>query len=289
MHQELPEELIAGLRISDVSPVHGGDIAKAFRLEGPDGTYFLKTHRRPQHHMFEREARGLAALRSAASFGLGVPEVLAASPRGLLLEWIEQGQPNPESELEFGRALARMHKIEQPYFGGLAGDDSGYIGSVQVDLTPAERWPEFYVERRVRPLIARAIEKKVLSADAADLFERLSGHAPQLCGPEEPPALVHGDLWGGNRLVGRDGKSWLIDPAAHYAHREVDVAMMLLFGGFGDAVFVAYQQEYPLAPGWRERVPWYQLPPLLVHAILFGGGYGSSALGVLKRLVREAG
>lgn len=140
------------------------------------------------------------------------------------------------------------------------------------------------MERRLRPLLRRAIDQRVISIDAATLFEAVSSRAEELCGPVEPPALVHGDLWGGNRLVDQSGKNWLIDLAAHYAHREVDIAMMLLFGGFGDEVFVGYNQVYPLAAGWRERVAWYQLPPLLVHAILFGGGYGASALGVLKRL-----
>lgn len=284
MHQELPEELIAGLRISDVMPVRGGDIAKAFRLDSPDGTYFLKTHPRPSKQMFEREARGLGALRATAPSDLGVPEVLAASERGLVLEWIAEGHRTVDSEVMFGTGLARLHQVAQPFFGGLAGDDSGYIGSVEVDLTPADSWPEFYVERRLRPLLRRAIDQRVISIDAATLFEAVSSRAEELCGPVEPPALVHGDLWGGNRLVDQSGKNWLIDPAAHYAHREVDIAMMLLFGGFGDEVFVGYNQVYPLAAGWRERVPWYQLPPLLVHAILFGGGYGASALGVLKRL-----
>lgn len=286
MHQDLPEELIQDIRVTQVMAVRGGDIAKAFRLEGPDGTFFLKTHPRPNHQMFEREALGLEALRANTPKYLGVPRVIAASSRGLLLEWVEEGRPTIESETEFGRGLACLHRLEQPYFGGLQGDESGYIGSVEVDLTPADSWPEFYVERRIKPLLERAIEAKVISGDAGPLFDALVPRAAELCGPEEAPALVHGDLWGGNRMIDRSGGNWLIDPAAFYAHREVDLAMMLLFGGFGDAVFAAYTKEYPLAKGWRERVPWYQLPPLLVHAILFGGGYGASALGVLKRLAQ---
>src|SRR5690606_28934753 len=107
--------------------------------------------------------------------------------------------------------------------------------------------------------------------------------AAELCGPAEAPALVHGDLWGGNRLVDRDGTSWLIDPAAHWGHRELDLAMMQLFGGFDRAVYDAYDEAFPLAPGWRDRVSWYQLPPLLVHAIRFGGSYGAAALAALRR------
>lgn len=287
MFNDLPEELIADLHVTKIVPVHGGDINNAFRLEGPDGTFFLKTHPRPRHEMFEREQRGLAALRATAPTALRVPEVIVSSPRGLVLEWIDEGRPSPETEPSFGKNLARLHREVQPYFGGLDGDESGYIGSVEVDLTPTQSWAEFYVERRLRPLLKRAVDEKVISGDAEQLFESIVPRAAEFCGPSEPPSLVHGDLWGGNRLVDREGNSWLIDPAAHYAHREIDLAMMLLFGGFSDAAFAAYNQEYPLAEGWRERVPWYQLPPLLVHAILFGGGYGASALGVLKRLANE--
>ncbi len=103
----------------------------------------------------------------------------------------------------------------------------------------------------------------------------------ELCGPPEPPALLHGDLWAGNRMIDRDGANWLIDPATYWGHREVDLAMMRLFGGFGGAAFDAYAEAHPLAAGWPERVEWYQLVPLLVHAILFGGSYGRAAMAVL--------
>ena len=117
---------------------------------------------------------------------------------------------------------------------------------------------------------------------ALQLVDELAGRADELCGPPEPPALVHGDLWAGNRLVDKGGRSWLIDPAAHWGHREYDLAMMQLFGGFGEECYRAYDEAFPLAEGWRERIAWHQLPPLLVHAILFGGGYGESALRVMR-------
>jgi len=182
-----------------------------------------------------------------------------------------------------GGGLARLHRITGPHCGGLDGAPGGYLGSQPVDLTPTERWPEFFVERRVRPLTARAVELGRLDASAAALADRVARRADELCGPPEPPALLHGDLWGGNRLVDVHGVNWLIDPAVYWGHREIDLAMMQLFGGFGEATYEAYDAAFPLAPGWRERVDWYQLPPLLVHAILFGGSYGSAALAVLRR------
>ena len=101
----------------------------------------------------------------------------------------------------------------------------------------------------------------------------MADRLPELGGPTEPPARLHGDLWAGNRLVGADGENWLIDPAAHGGHREFDLAMMRLFGGFGADCFAAYADVFPLADGWERRVPLHQLAPLAVHAIKFGGAY----------------
>jgi fructosamine-3-kinase len=276
-----PADLVDGLDVTRVTPVHGGDIAKAYRLDTPNGPLFVKTHPDPKPGMFEREAAGLHALRATAA--VAVPEVIRESPAGLVLEWIEEGRRTPAADVALGGGLARLHGITGPHFGGLDGAPGGYLGSQPVDLTPTARWSEFFVERRVRPLTARAVELGRLDASATALADRVARRADELCGPPEPPALLHGDLWGGNRLVDVQGVNWLIDPAVYWGHREVDLAMMQLFGGFGEATYEAYDAAFPLATGWRERVDWYQLPPLLVHAILFGGSYGSAALGVLRR------
>ncbi len=282
----LPEELTAGLDVTQVTPVHGGDIARAYRLDTSDGPVFLKTHPSPTHLLFEREARGLRALREATTAGVQVPEVLASSPRGLLLEWIDEGRRSPGTEEALGVGLAALHRQPQQHFGGLDGDELGYLGSVEVDLTPASSWPEFYLERRLRPLTRRAVAERQVPQEALHLLDGLEPQVAELCGPAESPSLVHGDLWAGNRLVDQTGVNWLIDPAAHYAHREFDLAMMQLFGGFGREAFTSYDDAYPLADGWQARVPWYQLTPLLVHAILFGGSYGASVMSVLRGLAR---
>lgn len=283
----LPAELVEGLDVREVTPLSGGDIASAYRLDTPDGAVFCKTHATPTPGLFEREAAGLRALREHAPDDLHVPQVLRESPNGLVLEWIPEGCRRTEvTETSFGTALARLHRTTNDTFGGLDGVEFGYLGSAQVDLTPTSDWVQFYVERRVGPLVDRAIREGRLDPRAHDLFEHCLPQAARLCGPPEPPALVHGDLWAGNRLVGQvDGgrANWIIDPAAYWAHREVDLAMMALFGGFGPQCWNAYDAEYPLADGWRERVDWYQLPPLLVHAILFGGSYGDAALRALAR------
>jgi fructosamine-3-kinase len=131
---------------------------------------------------------------------------------------------------------------------------------------------------------------EVLAGDAAALpdrtiadLERVAGRLAALGGPAEPPARVHGDLWAGNRMIDRTGRSWLIDPAAHGGHREFDLAMMRLFGGFAAGCFDAYAEASPLADGWEERVPLHQIAPLVVHAIKFGGGYGPAAVEAIGR------
>jgi fructosamine-3-kinase len=277
----LPAELVDGLGVTAATPVHGGDIAKAYRLDTPDGPLFAKTHPDPMPGLFEREAAGLRALHRAGA--VAVPEVIRESPEGLVLEWIDVGRRSPEADETLGRQLAVLHRVTGPHFGGLDDAPSGYLGSQPVDLTPTDDWAEFFLDRRIRPLTKRAVERGRLDPAAIGLVERVAGQAGELCGPPEPPALLHGDLWAGNRLVDVDGANWLIDPAVYWGHREVDLAMMQLFGGFGASTYEAYDDAFPLAAGWRERVEWYQLPPLLVHAILFGGSYGPAALGVLRR------
>lgn len=282
----LPPELVTGFEVTSVTPVRGGDICQAYRVATTTGPVFLKTHAAPTPQLFEREARGLAALRAVAPQQLRVPKVLAASPRGLVLEWIDEGTPRPTTEQDLGAGLAQLHRHPAPHFGGLDGDEVGYLGSVAVDLTASVSWPEFYLTRRLYPLTYRAVELGRVPDEALRLLDAAARRGDELWGPSEAASLVHGDLWAGNRLVDAGGRNWLIDPAVHYGHRETDLAMMTLFGGFGTQVFGAYHEAYPLAEGWRDRVPWYQLSYLLVHAILFGGGYGASVLSALRTSAR---
>ncbi|GAA4402217.1 fructosamine kinase family protein [Tsukamurella soli] len=282
---DLPDDLIGGLAVRAAHPVSGGDIARAYRLDTADGPLFLKWRPGATPDLFEREAVGLRVLRAHRG-ELCVPEVVRETPSGLVLEWIDSAAASPFTEEDFGRGLAQLHRTIGPAFGSLDGSLAGYLGSAEVDLTPTIDWPEFFVQRRVIPLIDRGIGGGVVSREARVLIDRLAPRADELCGPPEPASLVHGDLWAGNRMVGTGGRNWLIDPAAHWARREIDLAMMSLFGGFDADCFAAYDEAFPLADGWRDRLRWYQLPPLLVHAILFGGGYGAAALDVLRHYAR---
>jgi fructosamine-3-kinase len=282
----LPPDLVDGLGVRRAVPIAGGDTAAAFRLERAGEPLFAKTMSDPPAGMMAVEVAGLRALREHAPDVLGVPEVVRWTDEGIVLEWIEEapGRPRAATEAEFGRGLAALHRTRGEAFGGLSPELPGRIGSFAVDLSPTPDWAEFLLERRIRPLMQEALRSGRVEAGAAAVLDELAPRARELAGPEEPPALVHGDLWAGNRLVDAGGRNWLIDPSAYWGHREVDIAMMLLFGGFGEDCFAAYDAEHPLAPDWRERVPWYQLPPLLVHAVRFGGGYGDAVLQALLRL-----
>ncbi len=257
----------------------GGDVAESYRMELADGrTVFAKTHRDPPAGFFTTEASGLRWLREPSV--LPVPEVLVASdgddgsPPRLVLEWIDEAvRGSPEGEAGFGRALARLHRAGAPSFGR---EDRRSTGSLGLPNDPCETWAEFYGERRLGVLLRIGRDRTALPSSAVTKLERTIERLGKVGGPAESPARLHGDLWGGNRLVDRSDRSWLIDPACHGGHREYDLAMMRLFGGFGPGCFAGYAAEWPLAAGWEERVPLHQLAPLVVHAVKFGGGYAAA-------------
>ena len=157
------------------------------------------------------------------------------------------------------------------------------IGPLALPNAPAGDWPAFYAERRLEPLARMAADRGALTAATPRLLERVLARLPELAGPSEPPARVHGDLWGGNVLVDAAGQPWLIDPAAHGGHRELDLAMLRLFGGPSARCFAAYEEVAPLAPGAAERVALWQLAPLLLHAALFGAAYAARVEAALRR------
>lgn len=263
-----------GVKIVAAAQVHGGDVAISYRLDLADGRrLFAKTHAQPPPHHFSTEATGLHWMR--ASDTVKVPQVLAASdePPFLVLEWIDQGRPGRHTERDLGRALASMHRHGTTAFGR---SDHRSTGSRGLPNEPCSTWAEFYGTQRLLPLARLAHDGAALSPDAIADLEKVADRLAELGGDPEPPALLHGDLWAGNRLVDGDGLSWLIDPAAHGGHREFDLAMMRLFGGYGPECFAAYDEAFPLQVGWQDRVPLHQLAPLAVHAIKFGAGYAAA-------------
>jgi fructosamine-3-kinase len=256
--------------------VHGGDVAASWRVDLADGRrVFAKTHPSAPPAFFSTEAAGLRWLREPGV--VAVPEVLAvsdASPNFLVLEWIELGRKVPATEEALGRQLAALHAAGAPAFGR---EDRRTTGSRALPNEPCATWPEFYATQRLLPLARLASEAGAISAAAIAGMERLAERLGEFEGADEAPARLHGDLWSGNRVVDRQGQNWLIDPAAHGGHREFDLAMMRLFGGFGADAFAAYAEVSPLADGWASRVALHQIAPLVVHAIKFGGGYSGTA------------
>ena len=178
-----------------------------------------------------------------------------------------------------GRGLAELHRSGAPQWG-LSYDN--FIGPFAQPNRQCVDWPTFYVERRLAPQLAEACS--TLGAPIVSRFEHLCADIVQVVGPPEPPARLHGDLWAGNAFADANGSPVLVDPAVYGGHREVDLAMMQLFGGFSERVFAAYDEAYPLAAGWRGRVPLYQLYPLLVHVNLFGAGYVRQLEATLARV-----
>ena len=226
------------------------------------------------------EAAGLRWIGEAD--GIRVPEVRAigGDPGWLMLERIPAGRLTRSAAEELGRALAGMHRLGAESHGALppgAPDDLLRIGLLQVQLAEAADWPELYAEQLLEPIARRASDAGRLRQADLVAVSLVCERIGELAGPAEPPARLHGDLWSGNVLAGSDGESWLIDPAAYGGHREVDLAMLRLFGSPSERIFDAYAESAPLADGYTERIPLWQLLPLLVHAALFGGSYGALA------------
>lgn len=273
-----------GTRIERARAVSGGDISDASELTLADGrTVFAKTNRHADPAMFPAEARGLGWLAEARA--LRTPHVLAVSTSPtpfLVLERITAGSRHRDFDELLGRGLAALHRFGAPSFGL---DYDNFIGRLPQFNHAADSWPAFYRAQRLAPQLRLATDAGLASSFMRQGFERLFATLESLVGPPEPPARLHGDLWSGNLLVDETGAPCLIDPAVYGGHREVDLAMMQLFGGFGPRVFAAYDEAWPLAPGAAERVPLYQLYFLLVHVNLFGGSYVASVEGALRRLI----
>ena len=293
-------------RVLAATPVGGGCINDALRLRTTGGVFFLKWNARTVHRFFQVEAEGLGALARAGA--VTTPSVVARSRESdpvpwLLLEWIEERRPDRTAWRRLGRELAALHRWEwaaeteagnttprgeQRY--GWHSDN--VIGSIPQPNRWADDWGEFWAELRILPLARELHDSGAMSAGQLAVIDKAAARVGTLVGPAakaDGGSLLHGDLWSGNVLFGekgggaaRDGTPVLIDPAVYIGHREVDLAMCRLFGGFPPAFHASYEATWPLHPGHERRLAAYQLYPLLVHARLFGGGYMASALGAAE-------
>ena len=276
------------VKITDRKQVAGGDINEAYRQTLSDGMHiFMKSNQGKSVSFFQREAEGLAAIAETGAistpqvFGCGTGENGGAF---LLLEFVESRRPGKDYQEILAQQLARMHQSRTENFvtGGIYGfAQDNYIGANPQVNTPCKSWTEFFRDCRLKPQFLQASDyfgkeewKKI-----TELLERTG----EILTEPEYPSLVHGDLWAGNVMTGRDGLAWLTDPAACVGHREADLAMTELFGGFSGKFYEAYREAAPLQPGYEKRRDFYNLYHLLNHLNLFGRSYLSS----VRRIVEE--
>ncbi|HJQ46213.1 MAG TPA: fructosamine kinase family protein [Amycolatopsis sp.] len=251
----------------------GGEVVVAKRGVGPCAT--------------AAEAAGLRWLGEHGD--VPVPAVRGCDDTWLIMQYVPPASPTTAAAEHFGRGLAKLHLRGAEAFGAPppGGPADAWMGVAPMRNEPSPRWPDFYAQQRIEPYVRMCADQDLFAEDELKVFDRLCERLPEVAGPPEPPARLHGDAWSGNVHWSRDGV-WLIDPAAHGGHREGDLAMLQLFGTsllghiLGAYAEAAADEGAPLDTGWRDRVPLHQLFPLLMHAAVFGGGYGAQALSAAR-------
>lgn len=273
-----------GQEITSSQNVSGGSINRAAKISLDDGRIcFLKWNASADPNMFVVEEKGLELLKSADT-DLRVPEVFATGETEngtgfLLQEFIQEGRANPNSAEEFGQSLADLHQHHEERYGL---DHDNYIGRLPQSNTWHENWIDFFIEERMQPQLQMATDAGKLGSDTAAHFESMYKQLPDIF-PDEPPSMLHGDLWGGNYFFNEEGIATIYDPAVYYGHREIELAFTHLFGGFSSSFYSAYNEAYPVESGFPERKDIYNLYPLLVHTNLFGGSYARQVEGIVRQ------
>jgi fructosamine-3-kinase len=288
----LPENVRAAIRESlhaeptQVQSVGGGMINQTARVQVNGKSYFVKWKSDAPRSFFEIEVRGLNLLRMANVFR--VPEIIAYAegtanaPAYLILEWIEGASPSAQAKFSpnFGRTLAELHRVTGTTFGL---DHDNFIGKLPQRNTATAKWADFYRDHRIAPQLEIARELGYLSLKDSAILWQLMLKIDTILASDEPPSLLHGDLWGGNYFVGTDGHLVVFDPAVYYGNREVEIAFTELFGGPPAGFLSAYREAYPLDAGYEYRRPLLQLYPMLVHLNHFGESYKSGVLEICRR------
>ena len=270
------------VQITEARAIGGGCINEAFALKTTVGKFFIKFNSASAFpFMFEKEAEGLKIL--AHTNTISVPEVMGSAESGkmayLVLQYIESGIPDNNFWNEFGTKLADLHRNTNEYFGL---DHDNYIGSLVQSNKKHADFIEFFIVERIEPQLKEARNKGEFSQSDLRYFHSLFKSLHNII-PLEKPSLLHGDLWSGNFMVTTDSIPCLIDPAVYYGHREADIAMTQLFGGFQPEFYHAYNQAWPMEKDWQKRMDIFNLYPLLVHVNLFGGSYASQVLLIIRQ------
>ncbi len=264
-----------------IQPVGGGCINTTYRLQTTGNTvFFCKIHTGAPPRFFESETDGLNALRQVNAWQ--VPQVVTLVTEGeysaLVLSFIEKAPATWQYWENLGRALAQLHRISHKRFGW---HNDNYIGSLPQINDWCSSWNDFFISARLQPLIKLAVDRKIVTVEETKIFDAFYRKINDIF-PDEPPALLHGDLWSGNCMPASNHVPAIFDPAVYFGHREMDLAMTTLFGSFDNCFYHAYREVFPLLPGFEQRKDYYNLYPLLVHTVLFGKSYWYDIQRILK-------
>jgi len=265
-----------------ITPGVRGSINETYRINFPDNAVFCKVNSTVEFpQLFQKEMNGLDFIRRQDI--IKVPEAIRCfeeeGKQFLILEWIQEGERTEGFWKKFGEQLAHLHKITNISFG-LKEDN--YMGSVPQSNKLTGTWSKFFIDERLRPLVNKCLSKKLLSGLHSKQFQILYNRIPQIF-EEEPPSLLHGDLWSGNFMCDENSEPVLIDPAVYFGHRSVDLGMTTLFGGFDETFYDAYHYHFPFPNNEDEQWEICNLYPLLIHLYLFGGSYLPQIERILKR------
>lgn len=281
-NQVLIQCFIENFEILQVMPKAGGCINNAVQVITNRGDFFIKYQRNLPADMFAMEERGLELLKSAGE--LKVPQTYGygkmEETNYLVMEHLDGGIKKSNYWENFGSSLAQLHQHHHDVFGLL---DNNYIGKLPQKNNFKDNWIDFFIENRLEVQLNLALSNKLIDNVFAKQFRSIYQHLPGLL-PREKPSLLHGDLWSGNVIVGSNGHACLIDPAVYYGNREIELAFTKLFGGFDERFYQSYQETFPLAPAFDQRVELYNLYPLMVHVNLFGHSYLNGVERIIKSL-----
>lgn len=277
--QDISDKLNIG--ITGFSATTGGCISSGGKVSTTDGNFFLKWNRLKQYPgMFKAEEKGLQLLAETNTLRLPKTELTSELDdwQYILMEFIDQEKAGNNYWTRLGEQLASLHRHTNTKFGL---DHDNYIGALKQKNSFKESWIDFFIECRLAPQLRLLRDDNRVETKFVSALESLYPKLVDLL-PVESPALLHGDLWSGNVIMGETDLC-VIDPAVYYGHREIEISFTKLFGGFESSFYEAYVHHFPLLPGFDQRIDLYNLYPLLVHANLFGQNYISRISSILRK------
>ena len=287
MNQPLVQHILSlalgeTVQIISVSTISGGCIHNAQKITTDKGPYFMKLNRSDDLEMFRTEFSGLRLLANAKEIDVPVPlgYGIEGNQAYLLTEFIESSPRSDGFWVDFGQSLANLHKNHQNDRFGLSYDN--YIGRLEQHNDFHDDWLSFFIHQRLEIQLRLALDHGYFDNSYLQRFKSFYAKLPELL-PEEPPSLLHGDLWSGNFMIGGQSQPVIIDPAVYYGNREIELSFTQMFGGFDPLFYQTYQDVYPLTPGFDKRVEIYNLYPSLVHVNMFGTSY----MGGVDRVIRK--